>query len=106
MSCRGSSAGRSTVGRQRGDADRPPSRSSQQDMIVFLLALEIGLRLVTDGSHVLIAAIRRRGGIESDLGVWKSLWAAVRRPLGPDGGDASARVVASLDPETVEEART
>jgi hypothetical protein len=50
-------------------------------MIPFLVVLEIGLRLVTDASHAALSWIRGRRGIESDLGIWRTLWAAVRRPL-------------------------
>jgi hypothetical protein len=50
-------------------------------MIVFLVALEIGLRLLTDGSHLALASTRRRRGIESDRGIWRTLWAALRRPF-------------------------
>jgi hypothetical protein len=52
-------------------------------MIPFLVVLEIGLRLVTDASHAALSWIRGRRGIESDLGIWRTLWAAMRRPLAP-----------------------
>jgi hypothetical protein len=58
--------------------DRP---SLTDEMIVFLVGLEIGLRLLTDTSNALLGYVRRRRGIDSDLGVWRTLWAAVRRPL-------------------------
>jgi hypothetical protein len=51
------------------------------EMIVFLIALEIGLRLITDGAQALLAAIRRRRGIEDDTGVWRTLWIGLKRPL-------------------------
>jgi hypothetical protein len=51
------------------------------EMMLFLIALEIGLRLLTDGSHQLLAFVRRRRGIEADMGIWRTLWAGVRRPL-------------------------
>jgi hypothetical protein len=50
-------------------------------MIPFLVALEIGLRLVTDASNAGLSWIRRRRHIESDLGIWKTLWALIHRPL-------------------------
>jgi hypothetical protein len=51
------------------------------EMIVFLIALEIGLRLVTDGAQALLAAIRRRRGVDDDTGVWRTLWIGLKRPL-------------------------
>jgi hypothetical protein len=58
-----------------------PSRSElTTTMMVFLIALEIGLRVMTDGSHRILAAIRHRRGIEGDTGVWRTLWAALRPP--------------------------
>jgi hypothetical protein len=59
----------------------PSPTSLTDEMIVFLVVLEIGLRLLTDGTHALLAAIRARRGVESDLGAWRTLWAAIRRPL-------------------------
>jgi hypothetical protein len=38
---------------------------------------------VTDASRAVLAAVRRQCGIDSDLGVWRTLWAAVRRRLPP-----------------------
>jgi hypothetical protein len=79
-------------------ADRPDVLGLTDTMILFLVVLEVGLRLVTDGSNALMAAIRRRRGIASDLGVWRTLWAAVRRPAdraladpveGADRGDGN-----------------
>lgn len=66
-------------------------------MIPFLVVLEIGLRLVTDASHATLSWIRGRRGIESDLGIWRTLWAAVRRPLAPDPSPAAD---AGHEPET------
>jgi hypothetical protein len=62
-------------------ADRPDAVGLTDAMILFLVVLEVGLRLVTDGSNALLVAIRRRSGIASDRGVWRTLWAALRRPL-------------------------
>jgi cadmium resistance protein CadD (predicted permease) len=79
-------------------ADRPDVLGLTDAMILFLVVLEVGLRLVTDGSNALMAAIRRRRGIASDLGVWRTLWGAVRRPAdraladpveGDDRGDGN-----------------
>jgi hypothetical protein len=52
-----------------------------EEMILFLIGLEVGLRLLTDTSHAVLSWIRRRRGIDSDLGVWRTLAAAVRRPV-------------------------
>ncbi len=52
-------------------------------MIPFLVALEIALRLVTDASSAALSWIRGRRGIASDLGIWRTLWAVIRRPLAP-----------------------
>lgn len=49
------------------------------EMIVFLIALEIGLRLITDGMRAFLAAIRRRRGIEDDTGAWRTIWLGLRR---------------------------
>ncbi len=62
-------------------AERPDLIALTDEMIVFLIVLEIGLRLVTDTSHVVLTEVRRRRGIESDLGVWRTVWAALRRPV-------------------------
>jgi hypothetical protein len=50
-------------------------------MVTFLVALEIGLRLVTDASHAILAAIRRRRGIDDHAGVWRTIWSGLRRPV-------------------------
>lgn len=60
---------------QQGSADLT------NEMLGFLIALELGLRILTDASRALLAGIRRRRGIESDLGAWRTLWAALRRPV-------------------------
>jgi hypothetical protein len=62
-------------------ADRPDALGLTDTMVVFLVGLEVGLRLATDGSNALLAWIRRRRGIASDLGVWRTLWMVVRRPI-------------------------
>ena len=64
-------------------ADASFELATTDAMIPFLLALEIGLRLVTDASHAALSWIRGRRGIESDLGIWRTLWVAVRRPVAP-----------------------
>jgi hypothetical protein len=64
-------------------ADRPEGAGLTDQMIAFLIVLEVGLRLVTDGSNALLATVRRRRGIESDLGIWRTIWAGIRRPLPP-----------------------
>ncbi|MDH4143184.1 MAG: hypothetical protein OEV61_11275 [Chloroflexota bacterium] len=80
-------------------ADRPDALGLTDTMVVFLVALEIGLGLAADGSSAALGWIRRRrGGVESDLGVWRTLWAALRRPVrralpGPvDGGLGPCRL--------------
>jgi hypothetical protein len=62
-------------------ADRPDALGLTDTMILFLVALEVGLRLAADGSNTLLATIRRRRGIESDLGVLRTLWLILRRPF-------------------------
>jgi len=59
----------------------PTASGLTDDMIVFVIGVEIALRVVTDSTHALLADIRRRRGIESDRGVWRSLWAWIRRPV-------------------------
>ena len=81
--------------------DRPEGQELTQEMILFLVILEIGLRLVTDASRAALAAIRRRRGIASDLGVWRTLWAAVRRPAGPAPSEEAIVTPAEAAPETV-----
>jgi hypothetical protein len=61
--------------------DRPEAVVPTSEMITFLLALEIGLRPVTDASQAALAAIRHRRGIDSSVGFWRTLWAAIRRPV-------------------------
>jgi hypothetical protein len=59
----------------------PDASALTTEMIVFLLALEIGLRLLTDTSHAVLGSLRRRRGIDSDLGIWRTLVTLVKRPL-------------------------
>lgn len=59
-------------------AERPEGIALTDTMIIFLVALEISLRLLTDGSHAALATMRRRRGIDGDLGVWRTLRAALR----------------------------
>ena len=61
-------------------AERPDALGLTGEMILFLVALELGLRLLAEGSNALLAAIRRRRGIESDHGVWRTIWASLQRP--------------------------
>jgi hypothetical protein len=42
-------------------------------MFTFLVTLEVSLRIMTDGSHHLLARYRRRKGMDSKLGFWRSL---------------------------------
>jgi hypothetical protein len=63
--------------------ERPDDQSLTNEMVAFLLGLEIALRLLTDTSRTVLASIRERRGVESDLGVWRTLWVAVRRPITP-----------------------
>jgi hypothetical protein len=59
-----------------------PDRSSlTPEILGFLVILEIGLRIMSDGSHLAMAELRRRRGVTSDVGVWRTIWAAFRRPL-------------------------
>lgn len=68
-------------------------------MLVVLVGLEWTLRIVSDGSNALLAYVRSRRGIESEVGVLGTLRAIVRRPVhaaiaeaaaGADGGSATA----------------
>jgi hypothetical protein len=54
------------------------------EMIGFLLAVEIGLRLISDTTRALLERYRRRRGIEVDTGVWRTLWAAIRGLVRPE----------------------
>jgi hypothetical protein len=63
---------------------KEPDRSElTPQMVAFLVVLEIGLRIVTDTSHVLLSSIRERRGIGGDVGAWRTLLAATRRPPAP-----------------------
>ena len=53
--------------RGRWDADQGT------DMLVLLLSVEIGLRILTDGTHAIMGAIRRRRGSTGTDGFWRSL---------------------------------
>jgi hypothetical protein len=53
--------------------------SPADEMLLFLIVLELGLRIVTDGSHALLAWSRRRRGIDSNAGVWRTIWAEIRQ---------------------------
>jgi hypothetical protein len=66
-------------------AERPEGIALTDTMIIFLIGLEISLRLLTDGSHAALATMRRRRGIESDLGVWRTLRATLGGAPGRDG---------------------
>jgi hypothetical protein len=61
--------------------ERPDGIALTGTMIAFLVVLEVGLRLSTDGSHAALAMMRRRRGIESDLGVWRTVRATLGGPL-------------------------
>jgi hypothetical protein len=78
--------------------DRPEGQELTEEMILFLVILEVGLRLVTDTSRVALAAIRERRGIDSDLGVWRTLWAALRPPRGPAPADEAGVVSTETRP--------
>jgi hypothetical protein len=69
----------------------PQGAALTDQMVVFLVVLEIGLRLLTDASHAVMAFLRERRGVDSQLGVWRTLWAALRRPLeGAPAGHAES----------------
>jgi hypothetical protein len=70
--------------------ERPERSDLTAGLVIFLIALEIGLRLMTDGSRALLAAVRRRRGIEGDLSVWRSLRVTIRRRLSLGSGGAEA----------------
>jgi len=54
-------------------ADQPDNVSLSTDMLVLLISLEIGLRILSDGTHAIMGAIRRRRGSSSTDGFWRSL---------------------------------
>lgn len=56
------------------------------EMVAFLLALELGLRLATDGSNAALVAMRRRRGIADDVGFWRTLLAVARPRVSPGRG--------------------
>jgi hypothetical protein len=62
----------------------PTAGDLTPDLLLLLVALELVLRIVTDGAHAVLAAVRQRRGIDSDLRVWRTLWAAIRRPIPAD----------------------
>jgi len=67
-----------------------PQRNSialTEGMLAFLVALEIGLRILTDGSRELLAWSRRRRGVESDLGIWRSGASAIGLEQSEDDRD-------------------
>jgi hypothetical protein len=51
------------------------------DMLLVLMAIEVGLRVATDGSNAVLAAGRRRRGSESDAGIWETVRSRIRRPI-------------------------
>lgn len=62
-----------------------PDRSSlTTDMVVFLIALELSLRVLTDGSRALLMRVRASRGVADDTGVWRTLWAVVRGSVTPN----------------------
>lgn len=61
--------------------NNPAPSALRDDMIAFIVGVEIALRVVTDTTTAVLAWVRRRRGIESDRGVWRSLWASIRRPV-------------------------
>lgn len=67
--------------------ERPEGQALTEEMIIFLLVLEIGLRLLTDTSHAVLGAVQQRRGIDSDRGVWRTLAAAVRPGRSPAPAD-------------------
>ena len=50
-------------------------------MLVVLVGLEWTLRILSDGSNALLTYVRSRRGIESEVGVWGTLRALIRRPV-------------------------
>jgi hypothetical protein len=62
-------------------AARPEVTSLTTQMIVFLIVLEVGLRLLTDGTTTVLAAYRRRQGSDTELGAWRTVWAALHRTI-------------------------
>ncbi len=65
-------------------ADRNDSLGLTDEMIIFLIALEVSLRILTDGSHAALGWFRRRRGVHSELGVWRTIEDAAKQ-VGDDG---------------------
>jgi hypothetical protein len=66
-------------------ADRPDVVSMTTDMVVLLVSLEVGLRVLTDSTHAVMRAIRRRRGSDGTAGFWRTLVGAASRTGGPVG---------------------
>jgi hypothetical protein len=65
-------------------------------MPLVLVAIEVGLRVTTDGSNAALAAVRRQRGSENDAGIWETVRTRVRRPV-------QAAFGAARDPEELGE---
>jgi hypothetical protein len=63
--------------------DRRDGTSLTVELLGFLVALELALRIATDGSHAALAGLRRRRGVADDVGFWRILWLALRGRLPP-----------------------
>jgi hypothetical protein len=59
----------------------PRAAEVTPDLLLLLIGIELALRLTTDGAHAVLVAIRRHRGIRSDLGVWRTVWTFIRRPV-------------------------
>jgi hypothetical protein len=85
-------------------AANPGAGAVTTEMVLVIVALELGLRLLTVGSNATLSAFRRRRGITSDAGIWRSVRQLIRRPFG-DAIEAAAaahedRAVAGPGPRT------
>jgi hypothetical protein len=58
---------------------REPERSDLTgEMLLFLIALELILRGLTDGARTLLAKARASRRLPDELGAWRTLWAVIR----------------------------
>jgi hypothetical protein len=79
-------------------AERPDTGALTAEMLAFLVLLEVGMRLLTDGSQAVLRANRRRHGITGDLGVWRTIWAGLRGPRPSSGEVAIGEASGSTPP--------
>jgi hypothetical protein len=70
-------------------AANPRAGTVTIEMLLVLVAIEVGLRVATDGSNAALAEVRRRRGSENDAGIWETVRTRIRRPVHAAFGGAS-----------------